>query len=217
MLLVFSICLLIISSLPHFDANSFLGYLPRPSQLITSPVARDLIAPQVDTAPTTVTAPAKPDTATPISAKPEAIIDKVQSNTLQIPKIEANIPIVTTQITDQNKLHELLDFGVLLYPQSVLFGIPGQTILLGHSAPAAWPKIKYDTAFSRIGELSAGDEIMVTYQNKNYHYRVQDSDIIAKGAQLSLADSSVNTLVLVTCYPPGKDQQRLVVWAKLAD
>ncbi|MFA6376851.1 MAG: sortase, partial [Candidatus Paceibacterota bacterium] len=115
---------------------------------------------------------------------------------------------------DTLKLKKLLDSGAVIYPTSAGLGIAGQTILLGHSAPAGWPEIKHDTIFSRIVDLVAGDKIIAVYDDKTYNYEVLQSQIIPKGGDIpSIASGS--SLVLVTCWPPGRDLKRLIVEAKL--
>lgn len=130
-----------------------------------------------------------------------------------IPKISINAPIVTTQITDNAAIHSLLDTGVVLYPGSAEFGKMGETILLGHSAPPGWPKIKYDWVFTKISELKAGDLIRITYNNKNYSYTVVKTKILKPGEEIPGGIATANTLALVSCWPPGKDLQRIAVLA----
>lgn len=137
------------------------------------------------------------------------------TNELKISKINAALPIITTNTADPNKIHDLLDFGVVLYPNSARFGQIGQTILLGHSAPSYWPKIKHDTAFSRISELIPGDLINIEYQEKTYHYSVIGFQIVDKGSVLADKKNPVNSLALVSCWPPGHDRQRIIIEASL--
>jgi LPXTG-site transpeptidase (sortase) family protein len=86
---------------------------------------------------------------------------------------------------------------------------------LGHSAPAGWPKIKYDWVFSRLNELSDGDEIFVYFENKKYTYQFSKKIFLEKGEELpSLLTNSENILVLISCWPPGKDLRRIAVVAK---
>ena len=151
-------------------------------------------------------------------AKKEVFFDRlslapVVADAITISKIDAKLPIETATTTDVAKLHALLDSGVVLYPGSALFGQIGQTILLGHSAPAGWPKIKHDTAFSRISELRSGDEILISYSGQLYRYLVVRTQIINKGVDLPGAIKQGKTLLLVTCWPPGRNLRRIVVEA----
>jgi LPXTG-site transpeptidase (sortase) family protein len=91
----------------------------------------------------------------------------------------------------------------------------GQTIVLGHSAPPNWPNIKHDTIFSRIAELSFGSKIVAVYSDKTYTYSVVENRIIDKGGNIPKLARADNVLVLVTCWPPGRDLKRMVVQADL--
>lgn len=136
-------------------------------------------------------------------------------DTITIPKINISAPIVTAQTTDTNTIHSLLDLGTVLYPGSVPFGQRGESVILGHSAPVGWPKIKYDWVFSDLAELKPGDKIYITYANKKYSYTVAKIKILQAGQDLPGPIATANTLVLVSCWPPGKDINRLAVLAVL--
>jgi len=73
--------------------------------------------------------------------------DNPRRDLLSIPKLGLIAPIVTAATNDPEVVHSLLDSGVVLYPGSAPFGGVGQTVVLGHSAPPGWPKIKYDWVF----------------------------------------------------------------------
>jgi LPXTG-site transpeptidase (sortase) family protein len=121
------------------------------------------------------------------------------------------VPIVTATTTDTKILARALDHGVVLYPDSAKFGHPGQTIILGHSAPPDWPDIRYERAFSKINELQPGNEIVVAYAGKTYRYSVNRIQYIDKGDGLDGAIPSGNSLILVSCWPPGHNRQRIAV------
>jgi LPXTG-site transpeptidase (sortase) family protein len=136
-----------------------------------------------------------------------------KENSLEIPKLEIFAPLIL--VDKENEVQKGLDRGVVLFPNSVLPGRPGQTIILGHSAPAGWPKIKYDWVFSRLNELSDGDEIFVYFENKKYTYQFSKKIFLERGEELpSLLTNSENILVLISCWPPGKDLRRIAVVAK---
>jgi|GEM_PF-4991473 len=145
------------------------------------------------------------------SAKDSAARQNAGDDIIEIKKINTCLPIVTAATDDVNKLHSLLDSGAVLYPESAQFGQVGQTILLGHSAPANWPNIKYDKAFSRINELEPGDAIKVSYRGATYSYSVSGTHIIDRGGQLPGDVMDGNSLLLVSCWPPGHNWKRIVV------
>jgi LPXTG-site transpeptidase (sortase) family protein len=140
-----------------------------------------------------------------------------KQNTLEIPKISISVPIVFATSTDSNVIHSQLDSGVVYYPGSVYPGQIGQIIILGHSAPPGWPTIKHDWVFTDLDKLAEGDTIMIDLNGKQYTYIVKQKSIIKRGADIpkdNLSETN-NVLTLISCWPPGKDYQRITVQAEL--
>lgn len=134
---------------------------------------------------------------------------------IEIPEIGIVAPLLFSGIPDQKEIEKLLDYGAVHFPDSVLPGKPGQTLVLGHSAPVGWPKIKYDWVFSKLNELVQGDRIYVFFNNKKYEYIVSRKVFLERGEEISpqpLTDSE-NMLILISCWPPGKDVKRIAVEA----
>jgi LPXTG-site transpeptidase (sortase) family protein len=140
-----------------------------------------------------------------------------KQNTLEIPKISIEAPIVFPTSSDNDIVTKTLDTGVVYYPGSVYPGQLGEIVILGHSAPVGWPKVKYDWVFSDLDKLAAGDVILVDLNNKQYKYIVRDKNIIKRGADVPTSTLSDNNsvLTLISCWPPGKDYQRIAVSAEL--
>ncbi len=138
-----------------------------------------------------------------------------RENSIEIPKILVTAPLLLPASGGLTDLYHLLDNGVVHFPGSALPASAGQTIILGHSAPAGWPKIKYDWVFTRISELAEGDEIFVYFNHKKYVYRVTGQVFLERGEELpQILTNSENMLILISCWPPGKDLQRIAVLAK---
>ncbi len=104
---------------------------------------------------------------------------------------------------------------MVLYPGSAPFGGSGQTVILGHSAPAGWPKIKYEWVFSKINELEKGDMVVVTYDNITRYYKVAGSQIVDPKTGVPAPTVEGNSLMLISCWPPGKNTKRIAVEAEL--
>jgi len=140
-----------------------------------------------------------------------------KQNTLEIPKISIEVPIIFSNSTEKTEIMEDLDKGVVYYPGSVYPGQDGQIVILGHSAPVGWPKIKHDWVFSDINNLAVGDKIYIDLNNKQYTYIVTGKRIIARGEDFPAENtsSSSSILNLISCWPPGKDYQRIVVTAEI--
>jgi LPXTG-site transpeptidase (sortase) family protein len=221
----------------RFNLRDIEKILPRPMDLATSPLVRDIaqsqepqssiVAEQNSSSTKTgqidykeITDNASQDI---VAAKPAAVVptapatapDAQKSDMVVIPKIGVSAPIITPQTNDAVLLKKLLDSGAVIYPDSAMIGAAGQTILLGHSAPANWPKIKHDTIFSDIIDLVAGDKVIAIYNDRTYNYTVLQSQIIERGGDIPAIAQSSSSLVLVTCWPPGRNLKRLVVEAQL--
>lgn len=143
-------------------------------------------------------------------------VDK--ENSIEIPKIGIIAPIVFSQSDSEEDFEKALKKGVLYYPQSVLPGEEGRTIILGHSAPPNWPKINYDWVFSQLSELNTGDEIYIYFNNRQYPYQVTRKFSLNPGEEIPSEGltNSKSILILLTCWPPGKDLKRMAVEAELA-
>jgi len=138
-----------------------------------------------------------------------------KENSIEIPKIGVSAPL--NFVEDVEIVHETLDIGPVHYPDSVLPGQAGQTIILGHSAPPNWPDIKYDNVFSNINDLVEGDEVFIYFDHKKYVYSVETKVFLEIGQDIpeSNLTNSENMLVLVSCWPPGKNIKRIAVEASL--
>lgn len=141
-----------------------------------------------------------------------------KENSIEIPSIRIFAPIIIPRYADKNSISKDLENGVVYYPGSVLPGQNGQIVVLGHSSPLNWPKIKYDWVFSNINNLDDGDQIIVNLENKRYVYIVNEKRIIKKGEEISFRQykENFNSLILVSCWPPGKDTQRIAVESSLS-
>jgi len=137
-----------------------------------------------------------------------------KENSIEIPKIEISAPIVF--VKSEKEIEIGLDRGVVLFPGSALPGQKGQTIIEGHSAPPGWPKIKYDWVFSRLNELEKGDEVILNFNHKKLNYYVTQKIFLNRGEEIAPKDltNSENMLILISCWPPGKDIKRIAVMAE---
>jgi len=151
------------------------------------------------------------------TAAPAAESNKPRHDMLTIPKINITAPIITAKTDNNDVVHGLLDSGVVLYPGSVAFGAAGQTVILGHSAPVGWPKIKYDWVFSKLNELKKGDMVVVTYNFETRYYQVVNTRVVSPKYGVPEPTVKGNSLMLVSCWPPGKDLSRIAVEATIVD
>ena len=137
-------------------------------------------------------------------------------NNIKIPKIGITAPIIFVESNDEKVFEKALKNGVVHYPESVLPGENGKTVILGHSAPSGWPKINYDWVFSRLNELDTGDEVFIYFENKEYRYLVFDKTFLNQGEEILLTNSE-SVVMLLSCWPPGVNQRRIAVQAELSN
>jgi LPXTG-site transpeptidase (sortase) family protein len=140
-----------------------------------------------------------------------------KENSLEIQKLGLEVPLVFAKSVEIKDMKQDLNNGVVVYPGSSLPGQEGKLIVLGHSAPPGWPKIRYDWVFSKLAELEAGDNILINFNHYQYSFKINNKIFLEKGQAIPENDSdgSKEFLYLVTCWPPGKDFKRLVVESEL--
>lgn len=141
----------------------------------------------------------------------EEIYEKEDS--IEIEKIKISAPLIL--VKKKEDVQNSLDRGVVLWPDSVFPGQKGQTIILGHSAPPNWPKIKYDWVFSNLNLLEKGDEIVIFFQKRKYTFTVEEKIFLNRGQELPKTDPEKSILFLISCWPPGKDLRRIAIEATL--
>lgn len=109
------------------------------------------------------------------------------------------------------------------YKGSALPGQTGNTFIYGHSV-LSWffnPK-NYKTIFSTLDKLETGDEIIINYNNKDYKYKVEYEEVLKPTNINPLAEYkpkylNESTLTLMTCWPAGTRNNRLLVRAVRVD
>jgi len=138
---------------------------------------------------------------------------------LTIPSITLSTPVIIGTSADKGALEEDLDRGAVYYPGSVLPKEQGQIIILGHSAPPNWPRIKHDYIFSDIEDLNNGDIIFLNFKGVQYSYKVMGKKIVEPGQEVGIEKLSGtnNILTLVSCWPPGENRQRIAVTAEFME
>ncbi len=136
-------------------------------------------------------------------------------DSINIPLINISAPIVESKGSSDRDFAEALDRGVVHFPESAIPGEIGTAILLGHSAPAGWPKINYDWVFSEIEKLNEGDKIEIYFNKRKYIYKVKEKIFLEIGEDLPSYASDKSEIVLLSCWPPGRNIKRIGVRAIL--
>ncbi len=121
---------------------------------------------------------------------------------IQIPAINVDAPIV------QGDGWEQLKKGVAQHIGTANPGERGNMVLSGHNDV-------YGEVFRYLDRLKAGDEITIYTFSRTYTYLVEDWILVEPSQVEVMAQTSDETLTLISCYPYLIDTQRIVVKARL--
>lgn len=133
-----------------------------------------------------------------------------ETNTLSIPKIGVDAPILRSQTTDEGQIIKDLRKGVVMYPGSNTPGSNGTTVIIGHSS-SGYPITKYSSVFAGLNKLEQGDLIFVYFNGIKYTYRVNRKII---GSVQDLTNLGItDELIVGTCWPIGTANERILVTA----
>lgn len=141
-------------------------------------------------------------------------LPNVNDFSISIPKINLKskiIPEVDPNQEDQYK--EALKKGVAQAKGSYLPGQGGPVFLFAHSTDSIFDISEYDAMFFGVKDLKVGDEIDLSFEGQKYHYLVTGNKVVSPN-NLTDIKNSKSDLILSTCFPPGTDWQRLLVFAK---
>lgn len=152
--------------------------------------------------------------------KDELGLNGIANNELWIPKLDVKAPIVWDSPVDEATMMENLKHGVVHYQGTTKPGEKaqdgeGNIFISGHSSYYWWDDGNYKTIFANLDQIEVGDEIGIGYDDYGYVYRVVEKKIVNPDQTDVLnQDTDKNTLSLMTCYPVGTNNQRMIVKAE---
>jgi sortase A len=133
---------------------------------------------------------------------------------LKIPKLNIEAPVIqNVDPNDKKKYNEALKTGVLHFPGTALPGQDSNIFIYGHSSSAV-DSGPYSKIFAPLDKLEKNDVIMIFYNGQEYKYQVIEKKIIDKNDISVLKPTEKETLTLMTCWPVGTDQKRLIIRAE---
>jgi LPXTG-site transpeptidase (sortase) family protein len=140
--------------------------------------------------------------------------------TLVIDSIGVRAPIVFNVANDNDTIYRRLEDGIVHYSDTAKPGLPGVSIVLGHSSAYPWYKGDYGAVFALLSKLNVGDRFYVQYDdNRTFVYEMVQSIIFnpfQKDARLdALENSPGSTILLISCYPVGTNFLRIAVQAQM--
>lgn len=152
----------------------------------------------------------QPAAAPPKAGEPEPLkLNRSQgapSYQLEIPRI--GIKYLVGEGVD----NPVLAKGPGHYAQTVLPGEMGNAALAGHRTVRGRPAFFY-----AINELEPGDPIRVGYRDKTLTFTVERVFLTTPFDLSVLNPTPYPSLTLTTCDPPGSDEMRLIVRARLVE
>lgn len=157
--------------------------------------------------------PSRTASAGPIIIDPNAKIGP--EPLISIPKINLEVPVVYDLAgIEEDLIQQGLENGAVHYPLSPKPGQNGNVVVVGHSSNNILNAGKYKFAFAILNYLEAGDTIIMQYDSKRYVYKVTEKFIV-KPEDVSVLGptSSLASLTLITCDPPGTNINRLIIRA----
>ncbi len=136
-------------------------------------------------------------------------------NHIFISKINLSAPVVWGS-RSQTILQDL-ERGVAHFAGTARPGEPGNVFITGHSSNFWWNKGRFNQVFALLDQLDKGDQIVITYQGKQYWYQVFDQMVVKPNQTEVLDPTDQPILSLMTCTPVGTTLKRLVIRAKQVD
>ncbi len=127
-----------------------------------------------------------------------------QARRVQIPAIDVDSPIF------QGDDWEQLKKGVGQHIGSALPGQVGNLVLSAHNDI-------YGEIFRHLDKLTPGDEIIVSTDRQSYTYVVRKLEVVDPTDVWVMAPTEHASGTLISCYPYQVNNQRIIVFADLAD
>lgn len=136
-------------------------------------------------------------------------------------KINLDAPVVKSEVKDwvwNGKFDKDLENGVVKYPESANPWEKWTVFLFGHTSQEYWEKNPYGTVFRNIPKLVWWDIIQIVWEWNQYEYAVLETIIVSPSkvneTYLQYARKDGEYLVLMWCYPIGRTDKRMMVFAQ---
>jgi LPXTG-site transpeptidase (sortase) family protein len=138
---------------------------------------------------------------------------------ISIPALFIDEPIIFNVDPNNPDMYlAALKKGIAHAAGTKLPGYGGLGYYFAHSSSPALAR-QYNAVFYLLGKLRGGESVIVWYQGKKYDYTVTKTEITDPDDLSFLNESHYNkeTIVLQTCWPPGTNSQRLLVFGERND
>ena len=147
---------------------------------------------------------------------------------LRIPAINVNANLVEPELglealkahdwnVLEEQIRETLLQGPVHYPGTAEPGQVGNSFITAHSSNVFWEPSPYNTTFALLPKLRPGDDIFITYNQEEFHYKVSSYKEVSPKDVSILEQGDKKLLTLMTCSPIGTNLRRWVVTAELIE
>ena len=145
---------------------------------------------------------------------PDQINQNIKDFGLIIDKLGLSAPIkINVDGDNKQEYNEALNYGLAQFKGSGLPGDGKNIFIFGHSGRETL-KNPYNKILNKLNDLQKDDLIVVYYKNKKFEYTVAEKKIIEKDDLSVLELGEREQLTLMTCWPIGTKDKRLVIIAK---
>lgn len=168
----------------------------------------------------TVQAYVSPGTIDPqnIVVDPTATVQVGPEPKLIIPKINVDVPVAYGVGNDHDSQMAAMTKGVAHFAIPGANSVPGQvgnTAISGHSSNDLFEPGDYKFVFAQLEKLETGDTIYANYESVRYTYTITKKEIVAPTEVQKLTEATDKPiLTLITCWPLGTANKRLLVTAE---
>jgi sortase A len=133
---------------------------------------------------------------------------------IQIDKLGIKAPVMKNVDGSNQKVYDAkLQNGVAQMMGSALPGGKSNIFIFGHSS-SSLKADAYSKIFATLNNLQKNDEIIIFYQTKEYDYFVTSKEIVEKTDVALTYPTKTEQLTLMTCWPIGTADKRLIIIAK---
>ena len=155
------------------------------------------------------------------SPAPATTVQTTQANAIEndafhltINKLGVNAPIMRgADPTSETSYNRILQKGVAHMVGTAMPGEEkGNIFIYGHSS--AYDNPQYGKIFATLNNLQKGDAVEIYYQDKNYQYEVSGKKVVEEDDLSVLEKTGKEQVTLMTCWPIGTSEKRLVVIAE---
>ncbi len=149
-----------------------------------------------------------PNASTSVSSDPRLII----------PKINVDVPVMYGVGNDHASQMAAMEKGVAHFAIPGANSVPGQlgnTAISGHSSNDLFEPGDYKFVFAQLEKLDTGDTIYANYEGTRYTYTITQKEIVLPTDVKKLTGATDKPiLTLITCWPLGTANKRLLVTAE---